>query len=111
MDDMKTWVLAIGIGNVACAFLSSWVASQKNRGPGEGFLLGLLFNALGVIVEALLPVGEQDEEEVPRRAPRRVETPLSGERADYDNHPAVSEFLREAQERPGLDDFLRKMEG
>jgi hypothetical protein len=32
-----------------------YVAAEKNRDPGEGFLLGLLFGPLGVLVEACLP--------------------------------------------------------
>jgi hypothetical protein len=35
--------------------LGAWVATQKYRDVGEGFILGLLFGPLGVIVEALLP--------------------------------------------------------
>jgi len=35
--------------------LASWIASQKGRSGVEGFVLGVLFGPLGVIVEAVLP--------------------------------------------------------
>jgi hypothetical protein len=37
------------------AFFGRWVAYQCGRESIEGFVLGLLFGPLGVIVEALLP--------------------------------------------------------
>jgi hypothetical protein len=40
---------------VSFACLGVYVASQCGRGSGEGFLLGLLFGPVGVIVAALLP--------------------------------------------------------
>jgi hypothetical protein len=38
-----------------CTMLAAWVADEKNRSPIEGFLLGLLFGPLGVLVEVGLP--------------------------------------------------------
>jgi hypothetical protein len=51
-------ILAAGL-IVAVVFggLGAWVATQKDRGQGEGFILGLLFGPLGVLIEALLPAG------------------------------------------------------
>jgi uncharacterized membrane protein YsdA (DUF1294 family) len=40
---------------VLFACLGVYVASQCGRSSGEGFLLGLLFGPVGVIVAALLP--------------------------------------------------------
>jgi len=49
-------VLTIAILDaVLCACLALYVASQKNRSPAEGFILGILFGPIGVIVAALLP--------------------------------------------------------
>jgi hypothetical protein len=46
---------------LACIFggLGAWVATHKHRGTLEGFILGLLFGPLGVLVEALLPNGSE----------------------------------------------------
>ena len=46
--------------------LSVWIASQKGRSAGEGFVLGFAFGPLGVIVESLLPNG--DDALGPRKA-------------------------------------------
>lgn len=35
--------------------LGAWVASQKRRALGEGFVLGAVFGPFGVLIEALLP--------------------------------------------------------
>ncbi len=39
-------------------WFGSWVAGQKKRRKREGFILGLLFGPLGVLVEVLLPAAE-----------------------------------------------------
>lgn len=36
-------------------FLGSFIADQKGRSSGEGFLLGFLFGPLGCLIEVLLP--------------------------------------------------------
>ena len=51
------FILAIIMG-----FLGSYVATEKNRSGTEGFLLGLLFSILGVIIVALLPTKEKPKE-------------------------------------------------
>ena len=43
-------------------FLGSYVAIEKNRSGTEGFLLGLLFSLIGVIIVALLPTKEKPKE-------------------------------------------------
>lgn len=43
-------------------FLGSYVATEKNRSGTEGFLLGLLFSIIGVIIVALLPTKEKSKE-------------------------------------------------
>jgi|GEM_PF-5937317 len=45
----------------------SWVAAQKGRSPGEGFTLGCLLGPIGVLVEAMLPVGLESSEFAPRK--------------------------------------------
>ena len=35
--------------------LGSWIASQKGRSSGEGFVLGFLFGPIGALIEAVLP--------------------------------------------------------
>jgi hypothetical protein len=39
----------------ALGFMGGWIAEQKNRKTGEGFVLGALLGPLGWIIEALLP--------------------------------------------------------
>ena len=48
-------LVVLGIGLLLMSSFAQWVASQKGRSAGEGFVLGLLFGPLGVLVEALLP--------------------------------------------------------
>ena len=43
-------------------FLGRYVAKEKNRSSSEGFILGFLFNLLGVIIVALLPSKEKSLE-------------------------------------------------
>lgn len=45
------------------ALLGGYVASQKGRSDWEGIGLGLLFGPLGVLVEALLPSGQDDDDQ------------------------------------------------
>ena len=47
--------ILVAVVMIAMAGLGGWVASQKNRDATEGFVLGLVFGPLGVLVEALLP--------------------------------------------------------
>ena len=43
------------ISAIVFGLLGRYIAKQKNRSGAEGFWLGLLFSALGVIIIALLP--------------------------------------------------------
>jgi hypothetical protein len=45
---------------IVMGFLGAFVAAQKRRAVAEGFMMGLLFGPLGVLVEALLP-NESDQ--------------------------------------------------
>ena len=51
-------ILAIVVCMVT-GFLGRYVAKEKNRSSSEGFILGFLFNLLGVIIVALLPSKEK----------------------------------------------------
>ena len=51
---MDLYIIAF-ISCFITAFLGKYVANEKNRSSSEGFILGLLFNLLGVIIVALLP--------------------------------------------------------
>jgi len=42
------------------ALLGRYIAKQKNRSGAEGFWLGVLFSALGVIIVALLPTKDDN---------------------------------------------------
>lgn len=52
MDNLLLYSI---IGAVITGALGRYVASEKGRSGGEGFLLGFLFSILGVIIVALLP--------------------------------------------------------
>lgn len=62
-------LIAWGIGAVIMAIFGAWVAAQKNRGASEGFLLGLIFGPLGVVIEALLPTLSSTAKTASARAP------------------------------------------
>lgn len=53
--DVGTIVIVWWLAAAAFSALASWVAIQCGRSVVEGFVLGLLFGPLGVIVESLLP--------------------------------------------------------
>jgi uncharacterized membrane protein YhaH (DUF805 family) len=44
---------------IVFGLLGRYIAKQKNRSGAEGFWLGVLFSALGVIIVALLPTKEE----------------------------------------------------
>ena len=48
------------IAAIVFGLLGRYIAKQKNRSGAEGFWLGVLFSALGVIIVALLPTKEID---------------------------------------------------
>jgi hypothetical protein len=47
------------ISAIVFGLLGRYIAKQKNRSGAEGFWLGLLFSALGIIIVALLPNREK----------------------------------------------------
>ena len=47
------------IAAIVFGLLGRYIAKQKNRSGAEGFWLGVLFSALGVIIVALLPNREK----------------------------------------------------
>lgn len=54
------FVLAAAFVLLASGTFGAWVAQQKRRSGGEGFLLGCLFGPFGILIEALLPAGDED---------------------------------------------------
>jgi len=54
---------AIGIGIAVYLFISSilgcYVAYEKGRSQTEGFIFGLLFGPLGLLIVACLPTGDR----------------------------------------------------
>ena len=47
------------VSAIVFGLLGRYIAKQKNRSGAEGFWLGVLFSALGVIIVALLPTKEE----------------------------------------------------
>jgi len=66
-------LISIVVVALAFAALGAWIASQKNRDGGEGFILGLLFGPIGVIVEAVLPTLSQPAPQPLEPAPQLTE--------------------------------------
>ena len=52
------------ISAIVFGLLVRYIAKQKNRSGAEGFWLGVLFSALGVIIVALLPNKEEKPTEL-----------------------------------------------
>ena len=52
------------IAAIVFGLLGRYIAKQKNRSGAEGFWLGVLFSALGVIIVALLPNKEEKPTEL-----------------------------------------------
>lgn len=52
-------IIAIGVFLLAC--IGGYVAIQKGRNRGEGFLLALLLGPFGILIEALLPSAIREE--------------------------------------------------
>jgi hypothetical protein len=59
--DLGTWIFVVGILMFVLGALGLWTAMQKGRSTTEGFVLGLIFGPLGVILEGLLPTLEPSE--------------------------------------------------
>jgi uncharacterized membrane protein YeaQ/YmgE (transglycosylase-associated protein family) len=54
MED-GSWFFAVLIAGVITGLIGLWIAKEKGRNGGEGFLLGFLLSVIGLIVEGLLP--------------------------------------------------------
>src|SRR5437588_52348 len=50
-------LIVFGIVWIIFGCLGAWIANQKHRDGGEGFILGLLFGPIGCLIEAILPNG------------------------------------------------------
>jgi hypothetical protein len=50
-------LIVVGVIWLIFACLGTWIANQKHRAGGEGFILGFLFGPLGCLIEAVLPNG------------------------------------------------------
>jgi len=63
MDTTTIVALCVFVGYLLlCAVCGIYVATEKNRSQNEGFLFGLLFGPLGLIVVACLPIGTARED-------------------------------------------------
>ena len=51
------------ISAIVFGLLGRYIAKQKNRSVAEGFWLGFLFSALGVIIVALLPTKDTNSQQ------------------------------------------------
>jgi hypothetical protein len=67
------------------ASLGTWIAIQRNRSAGGGFILGLLFGPLGALVELFLPPGD-----------RTVTTPTRRNIDDLGTIASIAERFRTA---------------
>jgi hypothetical protein len=59
--DLTVFLVVGVVFAVVFGVLGQYIAIQKDRDGGEGFLLGFLFGPLGVFVEACMPVGQARE--------------------------------------------------
>lgn len=58
---MGYWSI-IFISALLTGFIGQYVAKEKNREQGEGFILGFLLSVLGIIVVALLPTKSKNRQ-------------------------------------------------
>lgn len=67
MDGMSLLLFAltmsVGVA-IVCGSIGVYVATQKGRGEGEGFLFGFFLGPLGLILLALLPNKERARKDV-----------------------------------------------
>src|SRR5688572_3265146 len=87
---MALWAIVV-VGWLAMGAVGSYVARQKGRASGEGFLFGVLLGPLGVIVEGVLPtVGPP---------PARPRSPAEGTWGQPRGRPSRTGSGREPVER------------
>lgn len=53
-------IVVVGVALVISGVIGGWVAQQKRRDFGEGFLAGILLGPIGWLIEAMLPTGEPE---------------------------------------------------
>ncbi len=91
------FIFPIAVLAVVFGFLGMWIALQKRREQQEGFILGLLFGPLGVLIEAVLPTIAEPTSPQPQRALTGEE--LERRREQRRRHEALLEAQRLAAER------------
>lgn len=62
MDSLTLWIVAVFFFGGVFGLIGVYIAMQKGRSEGEGFFLGCLLGPLGLILAALLPNQERDEQ-------------------------------------------------
>ena len=55
MNIQQLVVVIVTVSAIVFGLLGTWVAKQCGRRTDEGFLLGMVFGPLGVLLVALLP--------------------------------------------------------
>jgi hypothetical protein len=83
--------------------LGGWIAKQKNRDPGEGFVLGCLFGPLGAIIEALLPSMPGEGQ----KPPERVVIAITPEEAELMRQQEAERQAKAAAKEAELEDLRR----
>ena len=101
-------IFPIAVLAVVFGFLGMWIAVQKRREQQEGFILGLLFGPLGVLIEAVLPTIAEPTSAQPQRAPTEEDLERIRElrRRDEANRLAAERVLEER--RKAREETLRK---
>jgi hypothetical protein len=62
---MEILIPVVVVVALVFGILGSWIAGQKRKDGGEGFILGLIFGPIGVIIEAVLPTPAQTPPSAP----------------------------------------------
>ncbi len=93
MEFLVIWLIVGGV--LGC--VGAWVAAQKNRPGGEGFMLGFFLGPLGLILEALLPTLTKEQlAELQRRPEPPSPAELAARKA---KEQAYMEAFRQERER------------
>jgi hypothetical protein len=69
--DATVFLVALVVGAGVFAVLGAYISNEKNREPGEGVILGLLFGPLGCLIAAILPSKEASEQPEPAPSVRK----------------------------------------
>jgi hypothetical protein len=93
-------------------FLGLWIAAQKNRSEGEGFLLGALFGPFGALIEACLPSLARAAPVAPAVDPGAASRQQSAREADREywaeQRRIQAEYLKARDERRAERRVLRE---